>query len=128
MEKGASEPVREAEARVHCVGHERCVALVFESWKLPANLVAAVLHHHEPLAAPAEARVVSALVCVANHVTIKAGLGYALEPHAAEPVDAALEFLRLPSELVQRVTLELPARAEELQQQLGETRDQARNR
>jgi HD-like signal output (HDOD) protein len=128
MENEPPGPVREAEARAHCVGHERCVALVFESWKLPANLVAAVLHHHEPLAAPAEARVVSALVCVANHVAISAGLGYALEPHAAEPVDAAIEFLRLPSELVQRVTQELPRRVEELQQQLGETQDQARNR
>lgn len=117
---GAPEPVRAAEARAHCVGHERCVALVFESWKLPPNLVGAVLHHHEPLAAPAGSRVVSALVNVANHVAISAGLGYVLEPHNADSSAAAVEFLKLPEELIERVTQELPPRVDELQQLLGE--------
>lgn len=112
--------VREAEARALCVGHERCVALVFEAWKLPHALVEAVLHHHEPLAAPVEMRATCALVSVANNVAIDAGMGYLLEPHISESSDDSIQYLKLPPELIGRVAQELPARVEELQQLLGD--------
>jgi HD-like signal output (HDOD) protein len=120
IESGPPEPVREAEARAFCIGHEHCAAVVFDSWKLPSGLVTAVKHLHEPLAAPPEARVVCALVNVANHVAIGAGLGYVLEPRVVETDGAAMQFLKLPSGLVERVAQELPAKVNELQQVFGE--------
>jgi HD-like signal output (HDOD) protein len=114
--EGPPEPVRAAEERAGCVGHELCVAVVFEAWKLPANLIAAVRHHHDPAAAPEAARVVSSLVYVANHMAIQCKLSFGLEPVAPYRVDGALEFLGISPETLEEVSHDLPGRVAELRQ------------
>lgn len=119
MQADATLSVREAEALHGCVGHERAAAVIFEAWKLPPNLVAAVRHHHDPLAAPAAAQTVCALVCVGDHLSQRLGLGYALEPVPRAAIDACIDLLGLDGQAIDRVAGVLPARVAELQSVLA---------
>lgn len=115
---GPPAPVRELEARCQCYGHERCGAVVFEAWKLPPGLVAAVRNHHDPLAAPEAARATTTLVHVANHMCIAAGFGYALEPVVGPPPQRAMQALGLTDEHVERVREALPEQVAALLSQI----------
>lgn len=116
---GTARSVRDAEVQHGCVSHEHAAAVIFEAWKLPPNLVAAVRHHHDPLAAPASARMVCALVCVGDHLSQQLGLGYALEPVPRAAIDACVDLLGLDGPAIERAAGALPARVAELQSVLA---------
>ena len=111
---------RDVEQCVGAVGHERCAALVFTGWNLPASLVAAVGNHHQPDAAPAPSRRLAALVHVADRLSLATGHGYALEPDASPLRDGTLELLGIEAPGLEPIAEALPARVLELQQLLHE--------
>ena len=98
------------------VGHEQCVAVLFEAWQLPAMLVEAARHHHDPMAAPEQHRELAALVNLGIQLSLACGNTYALEPTAPPRNHAALTLLGLADEDLDRVAADLPERLAKLQE------------
>jgi putative nucleotidyltransferase with HDIG domain len=113
------------EQQLVAVGHARCGAVVFESWKLPTNLVEAVRHHHEPAAAPAAARPLATLVHLGNHLSISIGHAFAFEPSVGAVREDYLKSLGLSLENLEQVMSTLPDRVHVLQQMFSENGDAA---
>jgi HD-like signal output (HDOD) protein len=105
---GPPAPVRELEERFNCVGHERCAAVVFQAWKLPPNLVAAIANHHDPRSAPESNRIAATLLHVANHLSGALGYGFALEPVPSPLPEKAVHALGLDLETIEQVQQALP--------------------
>ena len=113
-----AQDIRALEVRHGLVSHETCAAVVFESWRLPATLIDATTHHHQPDEAPERHRQLAWLVHVGMQVAAEAGFGFPLEPRH-EPCDARrLAELRVSPERLDEVRDQLPARLEKLQSAL----------
>jgi len=96
------------------VGHAECMAVIFESWKLPETLVAATRFHHAPLAAPAAHRLLAALVYLGGVLALAGGYTYSLEPGAVEPAPEVMELLALETADLEAVSKDLPGRVSAL--------------
>jgi HD-like signal output (HDOD) protein len=110
--------IRLLESESAAVGHEECIAAVFESWQLPDSLVAAVRYHHDPISAPAAHRNMAALVNLGAHLALASGYTYPLEPAPGECSAAVMAQLQLAVEDVEGVAAELPVRAARLRSAL----------
>lgn len=101
------------------VTHDECAAVIFEEWKLPANLVAAAQFHHSPDDAPEAHAEITALVHVADGLARTAEMGFAYEP-MLEPVSrGALHVLGIGDADLAQVGADLPERVQALQQSLN---------
>jgi HD-like signal output (HDOD) protein len=112
-------PVRQQEIAAGCVSHERCAAVCFAAWKLPANLVDAIGHHHDPASAPATARPIAQIVYVANRLAIANGYGYLIETLPAPLDEAMLAAIGINQERYDVVADTLDARCRPLLAALG---------
>jgi HD-like signal output (HDOD) protein len=101
-----------------CVGHERCLEVVFLAWNLPEALVAACCHHHEPTEAPGDFGQLASLVHLGACLALASGHTYALEPSALAPSPAAMALLGVDDEEFGQIAAALPARVEALQSAL----------
>lgn len=110
--------LRQLERQRVSIGHERCAAVVFESWNLPESIVMAARHHHDPLSAPDHCRALSALVHAADQLSLAQGFGFPLEPAAQPDCSAVWGLLGLGAEQVEAVAAGLVARTEALQSAL----------
>ncbi|HVN43290.1 MAG TPA: HDOD domain-containing protein [Steroidobacteraceae bacterium] len=111
--------LRELE-RLHCrVGHERCATVTFEAWKLPPSLIEVVRCHHDPAATTHSA--LTAIVRVADHLSILTGLGYDFEPVAGPAPVEDMAMLAITAEHLDWVAKSLPDRVSELQASLAAT-------
>jgi len=114
LENRSLDPARDVrllEAQCVKVGHEESIAVVFEAWKLPDALVAAVRHHHDPAAAPQEHRQLSALVNLGATLGLACGNSYALEPVPIEANGFAKQLLSVESHDLDRLSHGLAERA-----------------
>jgi HD-like signal output (HDOD) protein len=106
--------IRELESKHAMVGHEECLAVVFEAWQMPDALVAAAGHHHAPMNAPEPHRDVTALVNLGANLGLAIGSCYTLEPAPIERYLPAMLWLGLTDEDLDAVAAQLPARVTEL--------------
>jgi HD-like signal output (HDOD) protein len=106
--------MRMLEAERSAVGHEMCVAVLFEAWQMPETLIAAVQNHHDPMAAPENHRPLAALINLGSQLALETGSTFALEPHAMNRTLAALAALDLNDIQLDGVAGELPGRLAEL--------------
>jgi HD-like signal output (HDOD) protein len=106
------------EAEQACVGHEECVAVIFEEWRLPEPLIMSTRHHHDPLAAPEPYRELAALISLGGTLALANGSAYALDPAPVAPNPAALASLGLSDEMLADVAATLPERIAQLKQAL----------
>jgi HD-like signal output (HDOD) protein len=111
---GAACGIRELEAKYAMVGHEECLAVVFEAWQMPDALVVAVGNHHAPMNAPEPHRDLTALVNLGANLGLAIGSCYTLEPAPIERHLPAMLWLGLKDEDLDAVAAELPARVAEL--------------
>jgi len=102
------------ESKHAIVGHEECLAVVFEAWQMPESLVAAAGYHHAPMNAPESHRDLTALVNLGANLGLAIGPCYALEPAPVERHLPAMLWLGLTDEHLDAVAAELPARVTEL--------------
>ena len=109
----------ELEAQRVLVGHEHCVAVLFDAWQLPAALVEATRHHHDPLGAAAEHRELAALLHLGVQLSLAGGNTHALEPCAPQRSAAAMALLGLDDADLDRVAAELPERVRLLREALA---------
>lgn len=114
---GASEPRPAAIA----IPHERCSCVTLEAWGLPPALVAATRHHHAPHAAPEAYRRNAGYVCIADHLSTAAGMGFACDGAPPMIDDALLELAQLTVKDVEAVAAALPERVAALQNALAES-------
>jgi HD-like signal output (HDOD) protein len=111
---GAVGGIRELEANHAMVGHEECLAVVFEEWQMPDSLVAMAAHHHAPMNAPEPHRDLTALVNLGANLGLAICPGYLYEPTSIERHSPAMLWLGLTDEHLNAVALQLPARVAEL--------------
>jgi HD-like signal output (HDOD) protein len=107
---GAAQGIRALESDHAMVGHEECLAVVFEAWKMPDSLVAAAGHHHAPMEAPEPYRDLAALVNLGANLGLAIGASYPLEPAPIERDSAAMLSLGLTDKHLDAVAAQLPAR------------------
>ena len=81
------------EAMAFGADHANTAACVFASWKLPASVVRAIRHHHEPMRVPPEERLLPALLALADVLVADAGFGLFMAREARPPDPALLEWL-----------------------------------
>jgi HD-like signal output (HDOD) protein len=96
------------------VRHEECAATIFAAWRLPDSLVAAAQHHHDPMAAPEAHRELTALINLGANLALACGNTFVLEPAPMERNLAAMTLLGISAEDLDRATMELPGRFDEL--------------
>ncbi len=80
----ATRDIRLLELECAAVGHEECVAVMFEAWQLPDSLVAAARHRHDPMEAPEAHRELASLVNLGANLALACGSTFMLEPAAVE--------------------------------------------
>ncbi len=114
----AGSGIRQLEAEYAAVGHEECVAAIFDSWRLPDSLVMAARHHHDPAAAPEAYRDLAATLNLAAHVGLAGGYTFGLAPVPGEPHAQALVRLGLVEEDLLPLVQEVPMRVTELRRAL----------
>ncbi len=110
---------READMRsleVQCASlpHEDCAAMVFESWNLPAPLVAAAAHHHRPWQAPAAHRQLTTFVHAGACLALTCGHTFSLEPAPTESAPELVQQLGLPAADGSAILSQLTARVAKL--------------
>lgn len=113
---GDTRDTRALELECSAIGHEECIAVVFEAWRLPESLVAAARHHHDPQGAPEQHRELAALINLGATLGLEAGTTFALEPAAGARNARAMADLGLDHEQVDRVAVALPGRLAEFRQ------------
>jgi HD-like signal output (HDOD) protein len=111
---GAVCEIRVLESMHAIVGHEECLAVVFEAWQMPESLVAAAGNHHAPMNAPECHRDLTALVNLGANLGLAIGSCYTLEPAPMERHLPAMLWLGLTDEHLDSVAAKLPARVTEL--------------
>jgi HD-like signal output (HDOD) protein len=111
---GAACEIRVLESKHVIVGHEECLAVVFDAWQMPESLIAAAGHHHAPMNAPESHRDLTALVNLGANLALAIGPCYALEPAPIERHLPAMLWLGLIDEHLDAVAAQLPARVTEL--------------
>jgi HD-like signal output (HDOD) protein len=90
--------------RANCaMAHEVCGGLLLEAWQLPATLVCAAAHHHQPSEAPAIERPLVSLINIAATLAQSCDCGFALDPadYSVEP--QTVQWARVDSQAVAEV-------------------------
>ena len=110
--------IRLLEAEHTVVGHEECVAAIFDYWRLPESLVMATRHHHDPLAAPEPYRDLAVTLNLAAYIGLAGGYTFGLETDPGQPDAQALRHLDLAAEDLLPFVREVPLRVTELRRAL----------
>jgi HD-like signal output (HDOD) protein len=86
---------RDAETRYLGATHEAFGEALCVTWRFPLALQQVTAYHHRPLELPASERALAAIVHVADHLALRAGVGYGrtVEGEVIDP--SILEALRL---------------------------------
>ena len=113
--------MRSLEKERSIIGHEECMAVIFEEWIFPDCLIAATRHHHEPLSAPAPHRRLAALVNLGANLGLAGGHTFDLEPAAGTRNAAAMQMLGIGDDQLEDIAFKLPPRVGALSQALQRT-------
>lgn len=100
--------------------HAAIGAVLIRAWNLPPWLEAVTQHHDAPLEAPPELRRLSAVVSLADALAGSRGFDHPFERHERN-AETMAEVARVPAAVIERVMLEIPARANELYGALSRT-------
>jgi len=111
---GTACEIRTLESTHARIGHEECLATVFEAWQMPESLVAVASHHHAPMDAPEPQRDLAALVNLGASLGLAIGSNYALEPAPIAHHFPAVRWLGLTDEHLDLATSQLKTRLPEL--------------
>ena len=87
-------PLLEVERRILGFDHAQVGGRLLAKWNFPANLVAAIEHHHQPDQAGEHTRL-AAYAHVGNLIAYALGQGYGNAAYALEPSTAAFRLLGL---------------------------------
>lgn len=110
---------REWETEHIDVTHEAMGMALCRAWRFPDSLQHVAGFHHRPMELPAELRRLSAIVHVADHLAVRAVLGFA-QSVANEPLQpAVLEWLGLGADELDAFGAELPAHVAEVMPMLS---------
>jgi len=110
--------MRALESEQTLVGHEDCIAAIFEAWNLPESLVAAVHDHHDPAAVTPAHRPLAALINLGAHLGLASGHTFTLEHTPASRNPFAMACLGHDDAELDRIAEELPSRVHELNKAL----------
>jgi HD-like signal output (HDOD) protein len=115
---GDERDMRALELECVTIGHEDCIGVVFEAWRLPETLISAIRNHHDPLSAPEPHRPLAALINLGATLGLAAGSTFALEPTPVDRRADAMTCLKLDEDQIDGVALALPERLADFKQAL----------
>lgn len=110
--------MRVLENELSRVGHEECIAVIFEEWQLPESLIAAARDHHEPMAAPPAHRDLAALINLGATLGLAAGNTFTLEPLPTSRHASAMAWLGIDDCQINALAAGLPEKVRELRSAL----------
>jgi len=102
----------EVEERVFGADHQAFGAALCERWKFPKSLVYVTGHHHDPLSAPADNRVLPALVHVAERLVAETKGTFRLDLVSTRISTDVLDALGTTPETIAKLREQLPERLE----------------
>jgi HD-like signal output (HDOD) protein len=111
---GDEHDIRILETDCCTVGHEECVAVIFEAWQMPESLLDAARFHHHPVDAPLPHQDLASLVNLGATLALAAGSTYTLEPFPTQRCADAVDILNLTDDQLDGVSVALPERLSEL--------------
>ena len=110
--------IRALESERTLVGHEECIAVIFEEWQLPKSLIVAARNHHEPMRADEAYRPLASLINLGATLGLASGNTFTLEPAPCTRSPAAMSCLGLDDGNLDAVAADLPGRVAELKKAL----------
>ena len=115
---GDNRDMRALERENASVGHEECIAVIFEAWEMPESLIAAARHHHDPMAAVELHRTLASLINLGADLGLANGSTFTLEPLPVARNTPAVAWLGLDEGQVDAVATALPERVADLKHAL----------
>jgi HD-like signal output (HDOD) protein len=112
--------MRALETERATIGHEECIAVIFEAWQLPQALIEAARHHHDPMSAAPSHRELAALINLGANLGLAGGNTFELEPVRIDRNAHAMTALELDDDQLDGVAAAMPARIVELRSGLLE--------
>jgi HD-like signal output (HDOD) protein len=112
---GDRRDMRTLEAERAAVGHEDCVAALFEAWHMPIALIAVVRDHHDPMAAQEPHKLLAVVVHLGTQLALESGTAFSLEPASGPRSPAPMELLELTDSDLDGIVREVPTRLAALQ-------------
>ncbi|MEA3107637.1 MAG: hypothetical protein QOI88_2242 [Gammaproteobacteria bacterium] len=112
--------MRALESEHSTIGHEECIAVIFEAWQLPESLIEAARHHHDPMAAAPPHRDLAVLINLGANLGLAGGNTFELEPSRVDRNAPAMASLGLDDGQLDGVAADMPARVAELRSGLLE--------
>lgn len=110
--------VRFAEWELFGTDHAEVGGALLRSWKFPERIATVVASHHRPEAVVREHQVSSALVCVANIIAYRLGMGNGCPPYVTQPDRDALNVVGLALDKIGHYDQEILERLKREQQRL----------
>ncbi len=120
LEADPDAPFADVELEHLGTSHVQLGAELGRKWGFPAALAAVAAHHHAPMALDPSVRTLPALVCVADHLAVRAGEGYASTVRGESLDPEVVAWLGLGEADLAEVTAALPAATSEAMQVLGD--------
>ena len=111
--------MREAERRLLGADHEGFGAGLCEAWKFPKAFTLVTRHHHDPFQLPADDRVLTCIIYVADHIVAECDYGFRTDLETLDIDPKILQHIGLSSEQVASVRSKLPAAFEEIEATFG---------
>jgi HD-like signal output (HDOD) protein len=119
-EAGDVRDMRALELECMSIGHEECVAVIFEAWQLPESLIAAARDHHDPMAAAPPHRELAVLINLGANLGLACGSTFGLEPSQVARNAPAMAWLDLDDVQLDGIAVDMPARVAALKSALLE--------
>jgi len=98
---------RDAERRILGVTHEELGLAICREWHFPETIQHAVGYHHDPEAAPCASRQPVAIVCLADHLAARAGVGYVAMTRGEALPDSVLAQVGLHAQALEDIGAQL---------------------
>lgn len=111
--------MREVEQRTLGADHQAFGSGLCEAWKFPKSFTYVTHHHHDPSQLPAANRTLTAIVYVADRVSVQAGYGFRADLQSLDIHAGIMADLNLSPEQLESVKSKLPQAFEEIEATFG---------
>jgi HD-like signal output (HDOD) protein len=111
--------MREVEQRTLGADHQAFGSGLCEAWKFPKSFTYVTHHHHDPTKLPAANRTLTAIVYVADRLSVQAGYGFRADLQSLDIHAGIMADLNLSPEQLESVKSKLPQAFEEIEATFG---------
>ncbi len=111
--------MREVEQRVLGANHEDFGAGLCEAWKFPQSFTFVTRHHHSPMELPADNRILTAIIYVADRISALCGYGFRTDLIDLDFDPDVIALLNLSAEQIESIKKRLPQSFDDIEATFG---------